>query len=292
MHIEYVDCRRRSMIRQDNTILSYTFDSLPFCVQKITLSPTNSHAQNLINHAKNRLCAMKMNIADSSGKARPQREQKLKSLCGLIVEQLCFAMLNHHNPHPNQIKITLDDSNSAKDQIDLRILKQWQDHTGATKYQRQSVEIRSSFAFKPIDQAVSWDFDILGAYHNDVKPTEIHKDFYLRYLFCLDYPASHLIKNARGNINYHKTTHHVLDTLYFDEKLNLKKDMVIYFVGGATLAMMQDDSIAYYGSMRSDDFNAQNIACYRKLKIKNALDSLAILRLMLSVITTEHQVGK
>lgn len=292
MYIEYIDCHARTMIQHDDVTLSHRFESLPFCVQKITLSPTNTYAQKIINQAKLRLSSMNMNVVDSSGKVRSPREQQLKSLCGLIVEQLCFAMLNCYNPHPNQIQIVLDDSNSPIDQIDLTILKHWQDHTGQTKHTKRSVEIRSSFSFKPIHQAVSWDFDILGAYHNNVKLSEVYKDFYLRYVFCLDYPTSHIIKNQHGKINYNQTTSHVLDTLYFDDKLNLQRDMVVYFVGGATLAMMQDDSIAYDGSMRSDDFNTQNTAHYRKLKIKNALDSLSILKMMLSVITSECQTGK
>lgn len=68
--------------------------------------------------------------------------------------------------------------------------------------------------------------------------------------------------------------------------------MTIYFIGGATNSMMSDDSISYNGTMKSANFNQNNNAQYRKLKVRNALDCVAIMQMMLNVITTESLGGK
>ena len=100
---------------------------------------------------------------------RNEIEIKLKSFCGLIIEQLCFSMLTHYNKNPNVV-IELDSGNNSIDQIDLKIHKKWvegvaDDYKSITK----TVEIRSSFPFKSIEKVVSQDFDILGGYKNDIK---------------------------------------------------------------------------------------------------------------------------
>ena len=56
--------------------------------------------------------------------------------------------------------------------------------------------------------------------------------------------------------------------------------------------MMSDDSISYNGTMKSANFNQNNNAQYRKLKVRNALDCVAIMQMMLNVITTESLGGK
>lgn len=294
MIIHYVDCEKGRLLKDENgENLTHIFSNLPFRIQKITLSPTNTFSQQLLSKAKWRLSNIKFNVANSSGVAREEVEVKLKSFCGLIIEQLCYSMLNHYNTNEN-VQIVLDDSFNAVDQIDLKIYKSWLDRNEkktAIKTAIKTVEIRSSFPFKPIEKAVSQDFDILGGYKNHVKKGEIEKDFYLRFLFALEYPKDHYVRNG-NKIDYSKTTTNVLRHLYFDDELNLKKEMTIYFIGGATHSMMSDDSISYNGSMRSHNFNQDNNAQYRKLKVRNALDCVAIMQMMLNVITTESSEGK
>lgn len=291
MIIRYVDCVNGTLLKdQDEKVLIHKFSGLPFRIQKITLSPTNKTSNEIISQAKTRLNKIKFNVANSSGSARDDIEIKLKSFCGLIIEQLCYSMLKHYNKNPN-IQIELDESFSSIDQIDLKIYKKWFDMDCIQQTSIKSVEIRSSFPFNSIEKAVSQDFDILGGYKNNVKKEEGEKDFYLRFLFSLEYPKELHVKQG-SKIDYSKTTTNVLQNLYFDNDLNLKKDMVIYFVGGATNSMMSDDSISYSGTMKSTSFNQNNNAQYRKLKIRNALDCVAIMQMMLNVITTELKEGK
>lgn len=285
MIINYVDCIENTLLKdQKGKVLTHKFLSLPFRIQKITLSPKNEISTKILSKAKSRFEKISFNVADSSGITRDEDEIKFKSFCGLIIEQLCYDILNYYNKNKN-IKITLDDSFNSIDQIDLKIHKTWFDGEKEEKTIK-TVEIRSSFPFTKIEKAVSKDFDILGGYKNNIKKGEVEKDFYLRFLFSLEYPKELCIPNDK-NIDYAKTATNVLKKMYFNNDLSLKKDMIIYFVGGATKSMMSDDSISYNGTMKSINFNQKNNAQYRKLKVRNALDSVSIIQMMLNVITTE-----
>lgn len=291
MIINYVDCVNGTLLKNENgEILCHKFSNLPFRIQKITLSPKSKSSNNILLEAKTRLSKIRFNVANSSGVARNEVEVKLKSFCGLIIEQLCYSMLNHYNTNEN-VKISLDDNFTSVDQIDLRIQKTWLNEKLEQQTVVKNIEIRSSFPFKPIEKAVSQDFDILGGYKNNVKKGEIEKDFYLRFLFSLEYPKELYVQNG-SQIDYSKTTTNVLQNLYFDDDLNLKRDMTIYFIGGATNTMMSDDSISYNGTMQSTNFNRDSSAQYRKLKVRNALDCVAIMQMMLNVITTESSRRK
>ncbi|GGZ99958.1 hypothetical protein DC083_08645 [Ignatzschineria ureiclastica] len=291
MDIYYVDCINGELIQDSNgEALCHSFSNLPFRIQKIVLTPTSHSSINIIEQAKKRLELIRFNPANSSGVIRDNTEIRFKSFCGLIIEQLCFSMLTYYNKNPN-VKIELDDNNHSINQIDLKIQKRWTDHQLIERSITKTVEIRSSFPFKPIEKVVAQDFDILGGYRNDVKKGEIEKDFYLRFLFSLNYtPESYVRENQK--IDYSKTSTNVLKNVYFDENLNLKTDLTIYFIGGATNSMMLDESIAYNGNMRSSNFNQSNIAQYKKIKARNALDCIAIMQMMLNVITTEAINGK
>lgn len=136
------------------------------------------------------------------------------------------------------------------------------------------------------------DFDILGKYFNDVKPGECLKDYYLRVLFEIGYdPILNVYSTEGGQIDYRKTSTKNLST-YFNKEFELTKELSIFIVGGATKEMMMDDSISYTGNMRSNTFNSGNNGIFRKLKIKNALDAVSILKIILSVTQEEHMRGK
>ena len=292
MDIYYVDCVNNTLLKtSDNNFLCHSFSNIPFRIQKITLSPNNERSKNIIQTAKSRLSSIQFNSASSSGVARDEIEIKLKSFCGLIIEQLCFSMLTHYNKNPNVV-IVLDRGNNSIAQTALKIHKKWLQH-GSDDYKSltKTVEIRSSFPFKSIEKVVSQDFDILGGYKNDIKKGEIEKDFYLRFLFALDYKSDYYVKE-NGKIHYGKTTTKTLKECYFDNDLNLKRELVIFFIGGATNAMMLDESIAYLGSMTSSNFNINQNAEFKKIKVRNGLDCIAIMQMMLNVITTEASQGK
>lgn len=292
MYIEYVDLSDQSLMKDGEYKIRHDiFNKLPFRIQKITLLPNREIDKKIIEDAKLRLASARFNSANSSGNIRDAVEVRIKGFCGLIIEQVCYSMLKHYNNNEN-VTIELDNSNSPIDQVDLRIIKKWINSNQEPCQATKTVEIRSSFPFKPISQVVSKDFDILGAYTNQVKKTEIEKDFYLRFLFSLDYTNQPYVQNNQGKIDYSATTTKVLKDVYFDENLCLKRDLTIYFVGGVTKDMMLDETIAYDGSMKSTNFNKSENAAYRKIKIRNALDCVSITQLMLNVILDEARQGK
>ncbi|WP_396584033.1 hypothetical protein [Bartonella grahamii] len=289
---EYIDYNDEQMLFDNNHMIRCDhFNNLPLRIQRIVLTPDNQNTQNIVAIAKKRLSNINFNSANSSGDTRNLREIQLKGLCGLIIEQLYFTMLNHYNTSKN-VSIQIDSSNNSINQVDIKIIKRWKDQSDIEHQAIKTVEIRSSFPFKPIAEAIIKDFDILGTYTNHVKTIEMNKDFYLRFLFSIDYSNGQFVKNNKGGIDYSATTVKFLSEQYFDDNLFLKRDLVVYFVGGATKEMMLDDTISYYGSMQSNNFNKSSTAKYRKLKIKNALDCISIIQLMLNVVADEASNGK
>ena len=73
------------------------------------------------------------------------------------------------------------------------------------------IEVRSSFPYRPIPEAIEYHFDILGWYTTSSKPYEKPKDFYLRVLFPF------------GKAK---------------QSENLQNGFVLYFVGGATSELL------------------------------------------------------
>ncbi|OCR05869.1 hypothetical protein BA920_03890 [Helicobacter pullorum] len=292
MLIQYIDCKNGSFLKDSNNhIIEHNFKMLPFRVLKIVLTPKTNYTNTIIQEAQNRLKSANLNKVDSSGQIRNDNELKYKSFSGFIVEQLCFSLLKHYNTNKN-VEIKLGDSNTSINQIDIKIIKKFinalQERVSVVK----SVEIRSSFPFNPIEKAISNDFDILGFYKNNIKSGEIQKDYYIRFLFSLEKTNEFLILNEYNRIDYAKTATNLLKNVYFDKDLNLQKDLTIYFVGGATKEMFQDNTIAYYGNMSSQNFNQNKNGIFKKIKIKNALDSIAIMQLMLNCIDNEAIIAK
>lgn len=258
------------------------FPPLPLRTIKILLSPDNQDTQNLIQRAKNRFAEISFNKADSSGENREPDEIKYKSFSGLIVEQVCFEVLKRKNTNPNII-VELDKSNTPIEQIDLRIKKEWKNSCGQKEVQEKTIEVWASFPWY-IENAINKNFDVIGPYQNPIKgESEIEKDFYLRFFYELDYSLEQYIVYENQKKHYSKTSTNLLKRVYFDEDLRLKKDLIIYFVGGATKEMMADKSIAYLGRMESENFNQNKNALYKNIRIRNSLDSIAILRLMFGI---------
>lgn len=282
MILKYINCSLCESREEKN------INSLEFRVQKIILKSNSIKVKNLINEIKNKISNINFNSSDSSGKQREKKEQYLKSFAGILVERICYEILSKWNNNDN-VSIKLDNSNSSINQIDIKIFKKWKDLDNNEFLKEYDIEIRSSFPFKKIEDIVCKDFDILGAYINNVKIAENEKDFYLRFLFELDYREENYHRFGINNekINYNKTTVNTLLNDYFDENFDLKKDLVIYFVGGATREMMNDESISYIGDMKSEIFNQASDGKYKKIKLRNAIDSISILRLILGSITTE-----
>lgn len=288
MRIIYFDLKTSDFIP---LLYSHRFipflDHLCFRILYIPINPRNPHGQDIISRAKGRLKHINFNPAASDGHRRYPDEIRVKSLCGFITEQVCYNVLTHYNLYPESVKIELDSSQSPINQIDLRVRKSWRDHDGQLQNEVYSIEVRSSFPFKSLQAAIDQDFDILGPYSNAVKPKEVEKDFYLRFLYNIEIPYSsyvyYITQDGRQKINYSASTTKALIEHYFDAENNLRKPLPLYFVGGATKEMMRDKSIAYSERMRSDSFNEDGDGIYRKIKIRNALDSIAMMQLIFAV---------
>lgn len=288
MQIDFFDLKTSDFIPTTcSRKLSTYFPHLCFRIQKIRLDPCHPGVRSILAKAKERLAQAHFNPAASDGRLRNPEEIRVKSLCGFITEQVCYNILTYYNLYPESVKIELDSSQSPINQIDLRVRKSWHDHDGQPQNEVYSIEVRSSFPFKSVRAAIDQDFDILGSYSNAVKPDEVEKDFYLRFLYEIDIPrSSHVYYTTQDGwqkINYSASITKALTDHYFDAGNNLRKPLFLYFVGGATKEMMKDKSIAYSERMRSDSFNEEGTGSYRKIKIRNALDAVAMMQLIFAV---------
>lgn len=113
------------------------------------------------------------NASDSTGQKRDPREQFIKSLLGMIAEDVCMLMLRYFNVS-EKITIRKGKSASSIDQINLWISKEWE-KDGVFNKKDYSLEVRSSIPFKGFEHSACMDFDILGKYFNNVKPNECLK---------------------------------------------------------------------------------------------------------------------
>lgn len=291
LNIEYIDLTksdRTGIVISDGSIEKshHRFDCFPFRIIKVTLEPSSDYTSNLIKSTKNRLKGISFNPSNSAGVKREQDQIEINSFAGYIAEQICFDILSKYNRYQKSIQISLDDSKSSKDQIDITVSKTWQDKSGNIISKKETIEVRSSFPINPIEKVISSNFDVIGPYTNQVKRKENEKDYYLRVFFQVN-PNNDVL--SKKNLN--KTTSKLLKS-FFDDDMNLINKLNVYFVGGATKEMMQDESISYIGSMKSNSYNKNNAAQYRKIKLRNAMDSISILHRILSVITDEKFKSK
>jgi len=276
-------------------------DCIKHRVLKVTLKHTDAYTQKLFSIIKDKVAKANFNTASSSGSPRNKKEKDIKAITGLLAEHIVYDLLRKYNADINSknkvnVKITLDNSNNSKNQIDIKILKRWQISDNAFDEKAETIEVRSSFPYFDIKKSICGNFDVLGPYSNDIKKSEISKDYYLRVLFQLDYKENNKIKYKDKKdferIDYNKTTINTLYKDYFTEDYLLKKDLTLYFVGGATSNMMQNPSIAYDGTMGSESFNEKEDGLFKKIKLRNAIDAISILKLILSVCTNEHMEKK
>ncbi len=259
---------------------------MPFRIIKITLDPASDYTSNLIASIKKRLNGISFNKSNSAGVEREQDQIAINSFAGYIAEQICFDILSKYNKYQESIQFSQDDSKSSKDQIDITVFKTWKDKSGKTISKKETIEVRSSFPIKPIEEAISSNFDVIGPYINTVKIKEIEKDYYLRVLFQVNPNKTELSRENRD-----KNTSELMRS-FFDDDMNLIKLLNVFLVGGATKEMMQDESISYIGSMKSYSYNKNNTAKFQKIKFRNSMDSIAILHRILSVITDEKIKAK
>lgn len=284
MHISYVDCISNKLVQEEECLE----DCLMHRVLKIELDSQEPKVIAYLNKIKKKTLGINFNAANSAGNQRQECDIKIKSFLGLIAEQVVFDLLVKFNKQVNQntdnVKIKLDDSNSAIDQVDIKIQKsKYKEHTID-----KLIEVRSSFPFKTLKDSVCGNFDILGPYSNRVKSRpESEKDYYLRVLFDLNQKqhSTHWVfkDEDKKYLDFESTSTSILKNVYFDEELILKKPLIIYFVGCATREMMNDECISYQGNMKSKTFNASEEGSYKKIKLKHSLDAISCLKNILAI---------
>lgn len=262
----------------------------PFRVLKLTLKYNNTKIKELIKYVYEEAKNTNFNSSDSSGKKRAEREILLKSTTGLLAEHIVFEILKKYNIIINNhelVNVSRIVSKTSFNQIDIYIKKKVNN-----SFVTKTVEVRSSFPFYNLKESICKNFDILGPYINNKKISENEKDYYLRLLFNLEYSKDNYIyyeKNGIRNIDYNQTTINTLLKDYFDDDLNLIKDLKLIFVGGATTEMMKDDAISYTEMMKSDTFNINKSGLFRKIKLINGLDAISILNHILAFHTSSQK---
>lgn len=279
MEIEEILCSNN----KDNNLF-------PFRVLKLTLKYNNTKIKELIKCVYEEAKNTNFNSSDSSGKKRAEREILLKSTTGLLAEHIVFEILKKYNIIINNhelVNVSRIVSKTSFNQIDIYIKKKVNN-----SFVTKTVEVRSSFPFYNLKESICKNFDILGPYINNKKISENEKDYYLRLLFNLEYSKDNYIyyeKNGIRNIDYNQTTINTLLKDYFDDDLNLIKDLKLIFVGGATTEMMKDDAISYTEMMKSDTFNINKSGLFRKIKLINGLDAISILNHILAFHTSSQK---
>ena len=298
MIIKEINCFSKTSVEKEYLCEE---DCIQHRILKIEFNYKDERIIKLMQKIRDKALGTAFNPASSDGTLRSIDEQNIKSIAGYLAEEVMHMLLIKYNKQINKynldnVKIKLDTSKSSINQIDLKIQKTWMIDENNTESLTESIEVRSSFPFLPIETTVCKTFDVLGPYVNEIKIIENAKDYYLRLLFGIDYDEKYYMtyidKNQLTKIDYNKTTINTLYQEYFDKDYLLKKNLVMYFVGGATNEMMNNPSISYYGSMESDIFNTEKNGLFKKIKLKNSLDAVSMIKLMLSVCTNENLDGK
>lgn len=182
--------------------------------------------------------------ANDSTLDRTEERILANSIAGILAEYSWKTFLNFCT---NKLLVQETTFEESKNQIDLITLKS-----------KMKIEVRSSFPYNGINFAICHNpkqFDILGPYHNDYKPSEPEKDLYLRTLYY--------VKDYRDFLN----------KFLFDTT-------EIYLTGGATWDMMFDENCSLNKDLVPEDENTDVKSNYRVVPFQYALDTMEILKLI------------
>lgn len=182
--------------------------------------------------------------ANESNFSREDKRILANSIAGLLAEYCWKCFLNMCTPN---ILVQETKFEEAKNQIDLKTLKS-----------NLKIEVRSSFPRNGIEFAICHkdkQFDILGPYSNNYKPSEPEKELYLRTLY------------------------HVKNHEDFLEKF-LREGIEIYLTGGATWDMMFDEETSLTKDLIPEDSNQSVVSKYRVVPFQHALHTIEILNLI------------
>jgi hypothetical protein len=122
------------------------------------------------------------------------------------------------------------------------------------------LEVRSSFPRNGVEFAIChemYEFDILGPYCNDYKPSEVQKNYYLRALYHVSSPEEFL-------------------------QAIKKNHFICHLTGGASWEMMMDDDIAINKTLIPEDTvgKVDKASDYRVIPFNKALDVVEVFKLL------------
>lgn len=226
---------------------------LSYNVITISFNPIKNQYDNYVlkmisNHAKKMADNVNNKAANNSDQPREKSALITDNFIGTLSE---YSWKIAINALLVDTIVKESDSVNLENQIDLETLKD--------KY---SIEVRSSFVRNGIKFALgnsNHPFDILGPYINDYKLEESSKDFYLRCLYHFD--------------NRKKSE--------FINKVN-NEGIVVYLIGGASLEMMQDESLYIIKNMKAGSEIGINVegslTQFKAIPIPKAKDALTIIK--------------
>ncbi|OZB34990.1 MAG: hypothetical protein B7X44_11110 [Halothiobacillus sp. 15-55-196] len=241
--------------------------------------------------AVGRYSKLTLNPADSAGVNRTEEQRMAKGVMGMLAEGWMRSQIRDFAAKQEIVTFKFASSppqlntDGEFEQVDILVTKTKMVE-GVEKSVELKVEVRSSFNYHSLNNAIFNGFSVLGPYGNSVKPGETLKDIYVFIAIDLHQKAAgdNLIVYTDGTkrfVDYSKTTTSVLLNHTFsisEGKATVRNGFDFVLVGGATADMFNDASLAEplkkNAGYQNDDF--------RSIGIPKALDAVSILKRILA----------
>ncbi|QXL83191.1 hypothetical protein [Comamonas sp. NLF-1-9] len=256
-------------------------------VEKI--SP-DERGNKILRWALDKYKTQNMNAADSAGVERSAEQRLAKGVMGILVEGWVRAQLRDFSAKQKTQFIISSagpglNASGNFEQVDICIKKRYPEGDNFHDFSR-TIEVRSSFNFHSLENAIYGGFSVLGPYSNKVKPGETKKDLYL--FVAVDLHQKYADKkyicytgDDRKHIDYAKTATNIIlnHTLDLDSDLaEIRNEFDLALVGGATHDMFEDESLV--GTIKNNDgYHNQD---FKSISVTKALDAVAVLKRILS----------
>lgn len=219
-------------------------------IQVDLVCATNSEDQKLLvgmlAQAKELARQVTKKSANDASHVRSQERLIRNALAGLLSECAWRLAINGLTKAETLLSTKF---NCTYDQIDL------------VTRDNKTIEVRSSFPRKGLVFALcnpTFEFDVIGPYINDYKPSEVSKDIYVRTLFPFD--ESELIERALG------------------------KGIQMFLTGGATNEMFMNPRMFSEKSMTAMEYTLLNqngpVSTYKVIPFSRALDTYQVAEIL------------
>ena len=191
-------------------------------------------------------------LARDSSRLRDYQTIQFHAMAGIISEY-CWKKWIEKTAVDKKVSLLLSTKGMERDRNQVDIIIQYDNLI------KKTAEVRSSFPYASIDQAITQYFDIIGWYTNETKTKEVKKDYYLRALFPFGF------KEFKGKLK--------------------GKNLRVCLCGGATKMMLEcGENAKYKKFVPSDEPGGKSriVARYRVIEpIINAYDTRKITDLVI-----------